>query len=45
MHHEGSAQVMGELWTVRSARPIEPGSIVRVVARDGFVLEVTAVEE
>ncbi len=38
--HEGSAQVLGELWAVRSTHFIPAGSIVRVVARDGFILDV-----
>lgn len=38
--HEGSAQILGELWAVRSSQPIPAGSIVRVIARDGFILEV-----
>jgi membrane-bound ClpP family serine protease len=35
---EGSVQVAGELWTARSEKPIKPGTAVRVVRRDGFVL-------
>ena len=35
---EGSVQVSGELWTARSEKPIKPGSAVRVVRREGFVL-------
>lgn len=35
---EGSVQVAGELWTARSEKPIKPGSAVRVVRREGFVL-------
>jgi membrane-bound serine protease (ClpP class) len=40
VHHEGSAQVMGELWAVRSEQPIPAGATIRVVNRDGFVLDV-----
>jgi len=40
IHHEGSVQVHGELWTARSNEPIPSGSIVRVIGRDGFILEV-----
>ena len=40
IHHEGSAQVNGELWSVRSKDPIAEGAVVRVLKRDGFVLEV-----
>jgi membrane-bound serine protease (ClpP class) len=35
---EGSVQVAGELWSARSERPIQPGSVVRVVGREGFIL-------
>lgn len=37
---EGSVLVAGELWSAKSERPISSGSSVRVVRRDGFVLEV-----
>ena len=45
VHHEGSAQVLGELWAVRSEQPIPAGATVQVVDRDGFVLEVEGMEE
>ena len=35
---EGSAQVGGELWTVRSNTVIPAGARVRVVSREGFIL-------
>jgi membrane-bound serine protease (ClpP class) len=35
---DGSVQVAGELWSARSARPLPPGSPVKVIGRDGFVL-------
>jgi membrane-bound serine protease (ClpP class) len=35
---DGSVQVAGELWSARSARPLAPGSPVKVIGRDGFVL-------
>ena len=44
-HDEGSAQVAGELWTVRSESPIPVGTRVRVIERNGFVLDVEAIEE
>jgi len=44
IHSEGSAQVMGELWAVRSEDVIPEGSTIRVVAREGFILEVVSVE-
>ena len=40
IHDEGSAQISGELWTVRSDKPISAGTRVRVVERNGFILEV-----
>jgi membrane-bound serine protease (ClpP class) len=45
IHHEGSAQVHGELWAARSEKPIPDGSIVRVTGRDGYILEVMAADE
>ena len=44
IHHEGSAQVLGELWAVRSDRPIQAGATIRVVRREGFVLDVVETE-
>ncbi len=40
IHHEGSVQVGGELWSARSDTLIPQGSIVRVIGRNGFILEV-----
>ncbi len=42
VHAEGSVQVAGELWSARSKKPIGAGKKVKVVARDGFLLEVEA---
>ncbi len=36
----GSVQVAGELWSARSQQLLKPGSPIRVVGRDGFVLVV-----
>ncbi len=44
IHEEGSAQIDGELWTVRSKNPISAGAQVRVIERRGFVLEVEEAE-
>lgn len=44
IHHEGSVQVRRELWTARSAEPIPAGSAVRVLRREGFILEVEKVD-
>jgi membrane-bound serine protease (ClpP class) len=43
IHHEGSVQVNKELWTARSDEPIESGTQVRVVDREGFILVVKKV--
>ncbi|MCF6278440.1 MAG: NfeD family protein, partial [Anaerolineales bacterium] len=45
IHDEGSAQIAGELWTVRSEKPIKMGTEVRVIQRHGFVLDVKPVDE
>lgn len=45
IHDEGSAQIAGELWSVRSREAIPAGTHVKVVKRNGFTLEVEAVEE
>ncbi len=39
---EGSVQVAGELWSARSKTPIPAGKQVKVIARDGFILDVEA---
>jgi membrane-bound serine protease (ClpP class) len=38
IHKEGSAQIKGELWTVRSKNPIAEGAQIRVAERKGFSL-------
>jgi membrane-bound serine protease (ClpP class) len=43
VHEEGSVQVAGELWSARSEKPIAPGSPIRVVRREGFILIVEKV--
>jgi len=45
VHKEGSVQVDGELWSARSHELIAMGSPIRVVSRDGFILQVEQVEE
>jgi membrane-bound serine protease (ClpP class) len=42
---DGSVQVSGELWTARSQKPISAGSQIRVLNREGFILEVEAEEQ
>lgn len=37
---EGSVQVNGELWSAQSETPIADGAAIRVVGREGFVLQV-----
>ncbi len=44
IHEEGSAQIEGELWSTRSKTPIPAGTRVRVLARNGFILDVEAVK-
>jgi membrane-bound serine protease (ClpP class) len=40
IHEEGSVQVEGELWSAHSKNPIPAGKQVRVLSREGFILEV-----
>ena len=42
---EGSVQVERELWSARSANPIPIGSKVRILRREGFILDVEAISE
>jgi len=35
---EGSVRILGEIWRARSARPLEPGTRVKVINRKGLVL-------
>ncbi|HET7010958.1 MAG TPA: NfeD family protein [Anaerolineales bacterium] len=41
----GTVQVAGELWSGRSGNRVAAGRKIRVVGRDGFVLEVEAMDE
>ena len=41
----GQVRVLGELWEARSSSELPPGTRVRVVAVDGLMLEVEAVDE
>ncbi len=45
LHGQGSVQVYGELWTARSEVEIPAGTIIRVTGREGFLLEVEAIED
>jgi membrane-bound serine protease (ClpP class) len=45
VHHDGSVYVRGELWSARSQEPIPPETLVRVIRREGFILDVEPVEE
>ena len=45
VHKEGSVQVEGELWSARSKELIPMGASIRVLAREGFILDVEQVEE
>jgi membrane-bound serine protease (ClpP class) len=40
---EGRVRVRGEIWRARSKAPLQAGSRVKVVSRDGLVLGVEAV--
>lgn len=44
IHHEGSVQVLGELWSAHSQARIPEGATIRVVDRQGFMLEVVEVK-
>lgn len=45
IYHDGSVQVSGELWSAWSRQPVPVNSRVRVVGREGFLLEVEAAPE
>ena len=45
VHDEGSIQLGSELWSARSDTPIHAGSKVKVVKREGFILEVEPLPE
>lgn len=45
IHTEGSVQLGSELWSARSEELIREGSKVRVISRDGFILDVEAIPE
>jgi len=40
IHKEGSVQVAGELWSAQSKELIQQGSMIRVIGREGFILQV-----
>lgn len=40
----GSVYVLGELWTARSEHVLKPGTLVRVIGREGLVLIVEPLE-
>jgi membrane-bound serine protease (ClpP class) len=44
IHEEGTVQVAGELWTAHSDQPISEGKHIRVIRREGFVLQVEPLE-
>lgn len=45
IHKSGTVQVESELWSAYSKSPIPKGSRVRVINRDGFLLEVVKEED
>jgi membrane-bound serine protease (ClpP class) len=42
---EGSIYADGELWTARSEKRILAGTRVRIIGREGFILEIEPIEE
>jgi membrane-bound serine protease (ClpP class) len=40
IYHEGSVYVVGENWSARSQVPIPAGTRVKVIARDGIIVDV-----
>jgi membrane-bound serine protease (ClpP class) len=40
VHKEGSVYLNGELWSAQSKNPIEENKRIRVLSRDGYILEV-----
>lgn len=44
VHSEGSVYVGGELWSARSQVMISKGSRVRVIGREGFILDVEEIK-
>jgi membrane-bound serine protease (ClpP class) len=45
IHSEGSVQLGSELWSARSDVPIPSGSKVKVLKREGFILDVELIPE
>ncbi len=45
IHNEGSVQLGSELWSARSEVNIPEGSKVKVIKRDGFILDVEPIPE
>jgi membrane-bound ClpP family serine protease len=45
IHTEGSVQLGSELWSARSEAPIHAGSKVKVIKREGFILDVEPIPE
>ncbi len=44
VHHEGTVQLQGELWSAHSQKPIPAGRQVQVIGREGFVLIVEEIK-
>jgi len=45
VHHEGSVFADGEMWSATSAKPIAPHKKVKIISRNGFILEVEEVKD
>src|SRR5258708_10547605 len=40
LNDKGRIRLRGEIWAARAAKPLLPGTLIKVVARDGLVLTV-----
>ena len=45
IHHEGAVYVGGEEWSAHSKKPIPANTHVKVISKQGFVLEVEEIKE
>ncbi len=45
VHHEGAVYVGGEVWSAHSKKPIPANAQVKVISKQGFILEVEEIKE
>jgi len=45
IHHEGAVYIGGEEWSARSKKPIPANAHVKVISKQGFVLEVEEIKD